>query len=107
MLGVTDSIAPALDGSGPHLGYLARPRGDVAEAVKMYVENLSLIRAAGQHQGIAACLVGLAAAAGAGNAFERATRLLGSADAELHPGATDLFGADRLLYRQTQDRVRR
>jgi hypothetical protein len=40
-------------------------------------------------------------------AFERAARLPGSADAALRAGAIELLAADRLLYRQTQDRVRR
>jgi hypothetical protein len=37
----------------------------------------------------------------------RGARLLGSADALLRTGALELFAADRLLYLQTQDRVRR
>jgi non-specific serine/threonine protein kinase len=89
------------------LGHLALLRGDVAEAVKLCLESLSLNRAVGDPQGIAACLVALSAAAAAGKAFERAARLLGSADALLRAGAIELFAADRLLYQQTQDRVRR
>jgi non-specific serine/threonine protein kinase len=89
------------------LGHLALLRGDVAKAVKMCLESLSLNRTVGDPQGIAACLVALAAAAAACNTFERAARLLGSADALLRAGGIELFAADRLLYRQTQDRVRR
>jgi non-specific serine/threonine protein kinase len=89
------------------LGHLALLRGDVAEAVELCLESLSLNRAVGDPQGIAACLVALSAAAAARNAFERAARLLGSADALLRAGAIELFAADRLLYQQTQDRVRR
>src|SRR5262249_31485328 len=89
------------------LGHLALLRGDVAEAVKLCLESLSLNRLVGDPQGIAACLVALGAAAAACNTFERAARLLGSADALLRAGAIELFAADRLLYRQTQDRVRR
>lgn len=88
------------------LGHLALLGGDVAEAVNMCHESLSLNRAVGDPQGIAACLVALGAAAAACNAFERAARLLGSADAMLRAGAIELFAADRLLYRQTHDRVR-
>jgi hypothetical protein len=50
--------------------------------------------------------VALSAAAAARKAFERAARLLGSADALLRAGAIELFAADRLLYQQTQDHVR-
>jgi non-specific serine/threonine protein kinase len=89
------------------LGHLALLRGDVAEAVKLCLESLSLNRAVGDPAGIAACLVALGAAAATCNAFERAARLLGSADAAMRAGAIELLAADRLLYRQTQDRVRR
>jgi hypothetical protein len=77
----------------------------VAEAVQLCLEGLSLNRAVGDPAGIAACLVALGAAAAACNAFERAARLLGSADAALGAGAIELLAAHRLLYRQTQDRV--
>jgi predicted ATPase/transcriptional regulator with XRE-family HTH domain len=89
------------------LGHLALLRGDVSGAVKMCLESLSLNRAVGDPQGIAACLVALSSVAAACNASERAARLLGSADALLSAGGIELFAADRLLYRQTQDRVRR
>ncbi|MBV9602583.1 MAG: hypothetical protein JOZ87_37780, partial [Chloroflexi bacterium] len=89
------------------LGHLALLRGDSDEAVKMCLESLSLNQAIGNTQGIAACIVGLAAAAAADGAFERAARLLGSADALLRPGAIELLTADGLLHRQTLDRVRR
>jgi non-specific serine/threonine protein kinase len=89
------------------LGHLALLRGDVAEAVKLCLESLSLNRAVGDPQGVAACLVALSAAAAARKAFERAARLLGSADALLRVGAIELFAADRPFYQQTQDHVRR
>lgn len=88
------------------LGHLALLRGDLAEAVTMCLESLSLNRAVGDPQGIAASFVALGAAAAAGNAFDRAARLLGAADELLDAGSIELFVADRQLHEQTRDRVR-
>jgi DNA-binding CsgD family transcriptional regulator len=63
-----------------NLGYLALRRGDSRQALRLFQEGLSLFRSQGDQRGIADCLTGVAAALVAWRP-ERATRLLGAAEA--------------------------
>jgi tetratricopeptide (TPR) repeat protein len=77
------------------LGYLALRRGDLCQAVTTFLESLTLNQQIGDQQGVAASLVGLAAATRAGGAPQRAAWLLGAADAVLASIDTRLLATDR------------
>jgi predicted ATPase/DNA-binding SARP family transcriptional activator len=78
-----------------HLGYLALRRGQPRRATALCVESLQLNLAVSDQQGVAACLVGLAASAAATGQFERAARLLGHAEARLEALRSRLLPFDR------------
>ena len=77
------------------LGYLALRRGDLCQAATTFLESLTLNQQIGDQQGVAASLVGLAAATRARGAPQRAAWLLGAADAVLASIDTQLLATDR------------
>jgi len=83
------------------LGHLALRRGDVEQALRLALESLALNRAVGDPQGVAACMVAVAAVAATTKQPDRAVRLLAAADSLLVAVGTQLFAADSLLYKQT------
>jgi len=94
-LGDTQSAATCLD----NLADAARGRGDLARAAALYRESLLAYREVDDAgQGIAECLEGLAAVAGAEGHFERAARLLGSADMLREAVSAPLPPADRAQH---------
>jgi hypothetical protein len=88
------------------LAQLALLRGDAERATQLCLESLALNRDVGDPQGIAACLVGLAAIAAATHQSARAARLLGGADALLTTVQTQLFPLDRQQFEQSAMQVR-
>lgn len=89
-----------------HLGYLALRRGQPDEAAALCEESLQLNSAVSDQQGVAACLVGLAASAAATGRFERAAHLLGHAEALLEALQTRLLPYDRTQHERVRDTVR-
>jgi predicted ATPase/DNA-binding XRE family transcriptional regulator len=89
------------------LALLATRGGDFAQAARLYAESLSLARDIAQHQGIAACAVGLADLAARQHQDVRATFLLGATDAYLiRVGARLAYSADRDQLRDALSTVR-
>ncbi len=77
------------------LGYLALLRGDWAQATTLCTESLTLNNRVGDRQGVAACLVGLAAVAEVSGDRGLAAWLLGAADALVESIHTQLLPFDR------------
>jgi predicted ATPase/DNA-binding SARP family transcriptional activator len=85
-----------------HLGYLALRRGQPERAAALCAESLQLNLAVSDQQGVAACLVGLAASAAALERFEQAARLLGQAEARLEALHSRLLPFDRMEHDRVQ-----
>ncbi len=83
-----------------HLGYLALRRGQPARAAALCEESLRLNLAVSDQQGVAACLVGLAAASAASGHVEQAGRMLGHAEAVLGTLQSQLLPFDRAQHDQ-------
>jgi predicted ATPase/DNA-binding SARP family transcriptional activator len=85
-----------------HLGYLALRRGQPERAAALCAESLQLNLAVSDQQGVAACLVGLAASAAALERFEQAARLLGQAELRLETLRSRLLPFDRAQHERVQ-----
>ncbi|MBK9713306.1 MAG: hypothetical protein IPO81_18625 [Kouleothrix sp.] len=88
-----------------HLGYLALRRGQPERAAALCAESLQLNLAVSDQQGVAACLVGLAASAAALERFEQAARLLGQAEARLEALHSRLLPFDRMQHERARHAV--
>ena len=88
------------------LAQLALVRGENEKAAALCVESLNLNLEAGNKRGIAACLVGLAAAAAAAGRVLGAAKLLGASDAMLESVRARLLPGDQAQYNATLAAVR-
>lgn len=88
------------------LGYLALREHDHDRAVRLYLESMEVNREVGDQQGVAASLVGLAAVAEVCGQPDRATRLLGAADALVESIQTLLLPFDNEEFERTVAKAR-
>jgi predicted ATPase/DNA-binding CsgD family transcriptional regulator/transcriptional regulator with XRE-family HTH domain len=78
-----------------HLGHIAKHQGDYGQACAALAESLAIVREVDHHPGLAFCLLGLAGLAARQDAWERAARLFGAAEARFEAAHGELFPAHR------------
>jgi predicted ATPase/DNA-binding SARP family transcriptional activator len=88
-----------------HLGYLALRRRQPGRAAALCEESLQLNLAVSDQQGVAACLVGLAASVTAQERFELAAELLGQAEMRLEALHSRLLPFDRAQHELVRQAV--
>lgn len=88
-----------------HLGQIARVQGRLTQATRCYVESLRSCWVMKNERMVARCLAGLGGVALAGQAFEKAARLLGAAFALFDLLPPFLAPADQHTYTEMVDVV--
>jgi predicted ATPase len=88
------------------LGYVARHQGDTRRADTQFRQSLAMFRTLGNQRGIAECLAGLAGLESEGGRLERATRLLGAAQALLNASGAAWWPADRVEVESSRAAMR-